>query len=117
MKGFVDKVDRIRVEGKKPFDALVINGEKYSCFDTGLSKTLSEGDHVDFEYQTSGDYKNISKLEILRRGEGAPAPTQHAEITKMCALKAAAEYSKSQNLLINDVLKVADAFLEWIKGD
>lgn len=65
MKGTVEKIDRIRVAGKTPFDALVIDGEKYSCFDTGASKDIQVGHVVEFDFETSGEYKNIKKIAVV----------------------------------------------------
>jgi len=112
VKGVIENIVRIRKEGKTPFDVLTIDGADYSCFDTMASADLSKGHVVEFDFETSGDYKNIKKIAAVT----APVESDTGNrISRSVAIKAAAAYSAGRGLSVSETVNIAKKFDAYVK--
>jgi len=111
MKGIIDKIARIRKEGKKPFDVLTIEGQDYSNFDTKESAELAEGQMVEFDFETSGEYKNIKKIAAVT---AAKKGGENDRIVRSVAIKAVAKIAGLKDWATEAPIAVARKFEKYI---
>jgi len=111
MRGIIEKIARIRKDGKKPFDVLTIEGEDYSNWDVKASEGLSEGQLVEFDFETSGEYKNIKKLAAVTAEKKTGT---NGRITRSVAIKAAARMAVSKEWNTENVIAAARKFEKYI---
>lgn len=117
MRGIVKAKSEIRKEGVKPFDVLNIDGKDYSCFNLTLSADVWPEDLVDYEFKPSGQYSNITKLEVVQKRGAKPTVSVQDQIVRMNALTNAVNWLNAHTSELVGVLEQAKEFERYIKGE
>jgi len=91
----LEKKDIKLTKTNKQYALLVLNGERYSCWNLPAVSKLAPGDTVRFEWEQSGDFKNIKEISKAKSADAEEADqrfrVKDLRIAKQVALKGAVE--------------------------
>lgn len=134
-EGVLEKVEQKTMETGNMYSIVTIDGEKFSAFENqGQLLPLPVGSRVVIDYVEKGRFKNMTNIRIVAapnveagKVRSMPPPTTTPEqgirnmpttdrrIARMSAIKSACELlSTEAELGVDDVLKAAVRFEEWI---
>jgi len=91
----LEKKDIKLTKTNKQYALLVLNGERYSCWNLPAVSKLAPGDTVRYEWEQSGDFKNIKEISKSKSTDAEEADqrfrVKDLRIAKQVALKGAVE--------------------------
>ena len=130
----MSKINKCQVQKFKEYEKnifIVIDGENYSQFkgkDWKLPEGIQINSVVSFDWKQNGEYKNITGEIIVHDGVVATAPS--SDVSQQCAgrgssfnpslsarqtaLDKAIKFYEGRTLPIEDILKVAGIFEDWL---
>ena len=125
MKGTIEEIITNDLKDGRTYQTLVIDGQKYSLWDKDQFGKYTEGDSIDFEWTSSGRYKNISKIadpteqKLSLDDDGGNGQQGDEHIMRTCCLKYATQIISELELnpeeKISLALETAQKFENYIK--
>lgn len=92
MKGRIDEISVNELKGGRKYLTLSINGDKYSLWDKKYFETLQKGDLIEYEWRQSGNFRNITRIEVDPNTDPANyMDTREKHIVRMSCIKSAAD--------------------------
>ncbi|MFX1562188.1 MAG: hypothetical protein ACFFDP_02645 [Promethearchaeota archaeon] len=91
MLGRIDQLWDNETDKGKPYQVLAIGDERYSFWDKKQFGKFRKGDTVEFDWKQSGEYKNITTIDLTETGSNASdgSNDKNERIVKMSSLKTA----------------------------
>lgn len=129
-RGKIEHIWQNDLPDGRTYLSLTIEGEKYSLWDKKYFDKLKEGQVVDFEFKRSGDYNNITEIDIdsfmnfpeQQERKSNPHPNQKdQQIMKMSCLKSACylvrDVCSDIDRKVDLTLDVARQFEKYLTGE
>jgi hypothetical protein len=124
MKGEITKVWENETKDKKTYHVLDVNGERYSVWDPKLIEGIKEGDHVEYDWKKSGNFKKIvdlKKIDLTPDLEGRYRPDRKSlEIIRMSCVKSASELLNGVYMdldhKISKAIEISKEFEKYVLG-
>lgn len=129
-RGKIEHIWENELQDGRMYLSLIIDGEKYSLWDKKYFDKLKEGQIINFDFKKSGDYNNITEIDIdpfidlaeEQKRKSNPHPNQKdLQIIKMSSLKSASYIVKDVPLDIEKkvdlTLDVARQFEKYMTGE
>jgi hypothetical protein len=123
MQGRIEKIWENETKGGKTYWVLEIDGEKYSVWKPSYLEGIGEGDWVEYEFKESGDFRNITQLELCEPEEFGQAKARFSpetiRVTRATSLRYAIDLAATDQELDSQgkaefVLETAPKFEQYI---
>ena len=89
MKGRIERLEEKNARNGRKYLLITVGGQNYSLWDGKAFDGLREGDLIEYEWKTAGDYRNITDIQTLDEMPSDPPTTRDVHILKMSCLKSA----------------------------
>lgn len=125
MKGQVKQIVEKKTKDGKQYWTLLVGKDSYSVFDQKYIEGLKAGDPVEYNWSSSGRFKNITGLKKLEPGQELDEPFEpnyrDRRIVRMACLKYATALTDGSKLEVKNkgavVHDVAKDFEKYILGE
>lgn len=120
MKGQIEKIWDNESRNGQRYLGLAIDGQRYTLWEEQYFDQLQEGDVIDFEWNKSGRFKNITKIAYANNGSKYQEKKLQS-IIRMSCLKSASELISGSDVepgnMAEMAIDFAKKFEDYIKDD
>ena len=122
--GQIVKIDEKDSKNGGKYTVINLRGQSkgfYDWDDCGIKPCISNGDTVKIDYD-DGNYPRVTGLEIISKGTDTGKACEYSDrdiqITRMCALKCAAQVLANSDMpyddLVGEITGIAEKLENWI---